>query len=150
MTRNQILQQLRHVLELKDADMLQIFQRIEAPISQATLRGLLSKPASKSHILCTEQQLSVFLEGLILTRRGPGDKPPQPLASLSHNAVLKKLRIALELKEPELLNIFEAGGKPLSRYELGALFRAENNKHYVACSDALLGQFFKGLEKHRC
>jgi uncharacterized protein YehS (DUF1456 family) len=64
---------------------------------------------------------------------------------LTNNTKLKKLRIALNLHEEAMLAILEAGGHPMSRGELTALFRKPQHKHYRECGDQVLRKFLKGL-----
>ena len=98
---------------------------------------------------CSNEQLRCALEGLILAERGPrsdGKPPDINNEALSNNEVLKKLRIALNLQQEDMLLVFEEGGATLSQAELGALFRKQGNKHFRACSDELLLQFLGGFQ----
>ena len=90
------------------------------------------------------------MDGLIIERRGPppaGKTLPPPADALSNNATLKKLRIALNLREEEMLSTLKAGGHPMSRGELTALFRKPYHKHYRECGDQVLRKFLNGLTK---
>jgi uncharacterized protein YehS (DUF1456 family) len=68
---------------------------------------------------------------------------------LGNNAVLKKLRIALDLKEDDLIAIFKLAGIVMTTHELTALFRKPGHKHYKECSGQLLGAFIKGVALRR-
>ncbi len=96
---------------------------------------------------CSDQQLGEFLDGLIAERRGPRDPnlPPLTPQPLTNNEVLKKLRIAWNMREAELLATFAAGGREMSKNEVSALFRKRGNKHYRVCSDEVLEAFIRGL-----
>ena len=61
--------------------------------------------------------------------------------------ILKKLRIALELKEDELLGIMKLAGVDLSAHELSALFRKKDHKNYKPCMDQFLRNFLAGLAR---
>ena len=67
------------------------------------------------------------------------------MRQLSNNDKLKKIRIALNLQEDAMLSILKAGGHPLSRGELSALFRKPSHKHYRECGDQVLRKFLSGL-----
>ena len=98
---------------------------------------------------CSNEQMRCVLEGLILAERGPrsdGKPPDINNKAMTNNDVLKKLRIALNLQEEDMLLVFEEGGTTLSQAELGALFRNQGNKHFRACSDDLLQQFLGGFQ----
>jgi len=68
---------------------------------------------------------------------------------LSRNAILKKLRIALDLKEDDLIEIYKQAGIDMSKHDLTALFRKPGHKHYKECSDRLLYGFIRGAALNR-
>ena len=63
---------------------------------------------------------------------------------MTNNDVIKKLRIALDLKEMEMFEIFELGGNPVKKSLLSGIFRKEGHKNYRECSDELLENFLDG------
>jgi len=67
--------------------------------------------------------------------------------SQTNNLILKKLRIALELKEMETEIIFGLGDAPLGKQELKSLFRKEDHKNFKVCPDGLLLAFLEGLDE---
>ncbi len=64
---------------------------------------------------------------------------------MRNNQVLKKLRIALEYKEEDMLEVFDLAQFPVTPPQLSALFRKEGHKHYKECGDQLLRNFLAGL-----
>ena len=66
-------------------------------------------------------------------------------AELTNNDILKKIRIALALKEEEFLALFKLAQFPVSRSELSAVFRAKGQDNYKKCGDQMLRNFLKGL-----
>jgi uncharacterized protein YehS (DUF1456 family) len=62
-----------------------------------------------------------------------------------NNDILKKLRIALKLKDTDILDILKLAGMELSAAELGALFRAPDHRNYKECGDQVLRRFLDGL-----
>jgi len=64
---------------------------------------------------------------------------------LTNNTILKKMRIALDLKEDDMIAIMKLAGIDLSKHELTALFRKQGHKHYKECSDRILLGFLEGL-----
>jgi len=149
MIHNDVLRRLRYALDLEDARMIRLFALSGVTVDEATLRSLLARETDPSFVACTDAQLAAFLDGLIVDRRGPRDPaaPARPKGAprLDNNLVLKKLRVALELKEDDMLAVLKLGGMDLSSSELGALFRNEQHKHYRPCGDQLLRNFLKGL-----
>ena len=59
--------------------------------------------------------------------------------------VLKKLRVAFELRDDDLQAILQAADLPMTKSELSALFRAPEHKHYRECGDQVLRNFLRGL-----
>lgn len=65
--------------------------------------------------------------------------------SMNNNDILKKLRIALELKEEDIIEILKLTDFELSKSELSALFRKEGHRNYKECGDQILRRFLDGL-----
>ena len=70
-------------------------------------------------------------------------KPPQ--SSVTNNDILKKLRIALELKDADIIEILKLADFEISKTELSALFRNPEHKNYMECGNQLLRRFLDGL-----
>jgi uncharacterized protein YehS (DUF1456 family) len=64
---------------------------------------------------------------------------------VTNNDILKKLRIALELKDTDIIEILRLANFEVSSPELSALFRNPENKNYRECGDQLLRRFLDGL-----
>jgi uncharacterized protein YehS (DUF1456 family) len=129
--------------------MIGIFRLADHEIEQSNLTGLLKKEDEEGFVNCSDGVLGHFLDGLILHKRGRKEiKPGETRKSdsrLTNNAILKKLRIALELKEDDMLGILKLANVDISKSELTALFRKEGLKNYKECGDQFLRKFLKGL-----
>lgn len=149
MNNNDILRQVRSTLAIGDSEMVDIFKQSSCTMNQSTLLLLLKKEEEDGFIPCSNPLLSFFLDGLIIHKRGRRESPtgqaPKPDAVLGNNAIMKKLRIALDLKEDDMLAIFKLAGGSISKSELGALFRTKGNKNYKECSDRFLQNFLQGV-----
>jgi uncharacterized protein YehS (DUF1456 family) len=64
---------------------------------------------------------------------------------LTNNDILKKLRVALELKDDDIIHILKLSDYEISKSELSALFRKEGHPNYEPCGDQLLRNFLNGL-----
>lgn len=64
---------------------------------------------------------------------------------LTNNDILKKLRVALYLKDTDILDILKLADFEVSKTELSALFRAPEDERYMECGDQLLRRFLDGL-----
>jgi len=146
---NDILKRLRYALNIKDSNMLEIFNLAELEISQSQLTDYFKKEEEEGYKNCTDKTLEKFLDGFIIYKRGrkPGDQPQTKPASpaLDNNVVLKKIRIALELQETDMLEILKLSEIIISKSELTALFRKKGHKHYKECGDQFLRNFIAGL-----
>jgi uncharacterized protein YehS (DUF1456 family) len=94
--------------------------------------------------------LAAFLNGFIVENRGKkeGDDP-KPEKTLTNNIIFRKLRIALDLKEDDVLEILSSVGMHISPHELSAFFRKPSQAQYRPCKDQILRNFLRGLQK-RC
>lgn len=132
--------------------MKQLCSLAEHEIDEQTIRYMLLGDDHAEWIECSDEVLSAFLDGLVISRRGPReDQSPgrdrPPAERLTNNLILKKIRIALELREEYSLEIMEAANFPISKSELGALLRKPGSRQYKPCGDQLLRNFLMGLCK---
>ncbi len=129
--------------------MLSIFKLGGHEVSKSELTAWLTREGEPGFVLCKDEKLARFLNGLIIKNRGPkGDGTPQPEPVLNNNMVLRKLKIALNLQADDLLEMLKLNGFTLSKHELSALFRRADHKNYRECLDQLLRNVLDGMEKH--
>jgi uncharacterized protein YehS (DUF1456 family) len=67
---------------------------------------------------------------------------------MTNNDILKKLRVALKLKNTDIIDILKLVDFRISESELGALFRKEDHPNYKECGDQILRNFLNGLVIH--
>jgi uncharacterized protein YehS (DUF1456 family) len=147
MTNNDLLRRLRYALNLNGGSISAICALAVATIGPADVLRLLKKDGEDGFVPCDDTLMSAFLDGLITQRRGPRDQPAAPAGPgvLNNNMILRKLRIALELNDADMLAVFAQAGVSLSKPELSALFRAPGHRNYKECGDQLLRNFVRGL-----
>jgi hypothetical protein len=61
---------------------------------------------------------------------------------------MKKLRVALKLRDTEIVKILKLADFDMTESELGAIFRNEDHPKYKECGDQLLRNFLNGLIIH--
>lgn len=154
MTNNDILRRFRYALDISNAAMIDIFRQSGHEIDQPALIALLKKEGEAGCRECTPMLMTHFLDGLIIQRRGRREPAAGTAAvetgELTNNAILKKVRIALDLKEDDMIAIMQLASVTISKSELSALFRAPGHKNFKACGDQFLRNFLKGLTiRHR-
>lgn len=149
MINNDVLRSIRYTLNLADAKVIEIMQLAGGDVAPADLAGFLKKEDEAGFVECDDAVMVAFLDGLIIHRRGRMESRPapenQPAARLTNNIILKKLRVAFELKDEDMHQVLALAGFDVSKPELSALFRTRGHKNYRACGDQLLRNFLKGL-----
>jgi len=146
---NEILYRIQKSLNLSLDDMLEAYKLEDYKMKDSHLNALLKRRLDKGFELCSYEELGVFLDGFITLKRGqsPKKENDDKTVELTNNLILKKLRIALELKENEIEIIFGLADMELSKQELKSLFRKENHKNFKKCSGELLLSFLEGLDE---
>lgn len=151
MTNNDILRRFRYALDISDVAMIEMFKLGGHELDKAALNALLLKEDDAGYVACRDAVMTAFLDGLILQKRGKREGPePKPQANdtrLRNNVILKKMRIALNLNEDDMLAIMKLADVVISTSELSALFRRKDHKHYKECGDQFLRSFINGLTK---
>lgn len=64
---------------------------------------------------------------------------------MTNNDILKKLRVALKLRDEDIVDILTLAEFKVSKSEVNALFRTEDHPNYKECGDQLLRNFLNGL-----
>lgn len=64
---------------------------------------------------------------------------------MTNNDIFKKLRVALQLRDDQIVEILELVDFRVSKGELGNIFRNEDHPNYVECGDQLLRNFLNAL-----
>lgn len=146
---NEILYKIQKALNLTSDDMLKAYELEDYTMEVAHLESLLMRRQEKDFKICSYEELGVFLDGLVSLKRGVSPKKPNDDdgVELTNNLILKKLRIALELKDAQMGEILSLADVNLSKQQLASLFRNENHKNHRECSDELLIAFLDGLDK---
>ena len=143
---NDILRRMRYTFDLNDSKMIAIFGLAGYTATREQISDWLKKDDDPAYQKCTDTQFAIFLNGFINEKRGKKEGPqPEPEKRITNNIIFKKLKIALNLKSEDILEIMEQAGLSISKHELSALFRNPNHKHYRECKDQILRNFLQGL-----
>jgi uncharacterized protein YehS (DUF1456 family) len=149
MTNNDILRRLRFALTLSNDELVSIGTLGGLTLDHALIHQWLLKEEDEQYVPCLDSELSQWLDGFIIHRRGKKEDAPAQIIPnrINNNLILRKLRIALDYKEQDMLATFAAADFTLSKSELSALFRKTEHPHYKSCGDQLLRNFVMGLTK---
>ncbi len=64
---------------------------------------------------------------------------------LTNNDIFKKLRVALKLRDDDIVKVMSLVDFEITKSELGAFFRSEDHPKYMECHDQILRNFLNGL-----
>lgn len=147
MINNDILRSLRYTLDIDEQQLAEIIALSGRQIDADELIALLKKDDEDGFEPCGDELLAHFLDGLVYFKRGKDESRPTPPLELplTNNIVLKKLRVAFELKEDDLHAIMASVDFPVSKPEMSALFRKAGHSNYRPCGDQFMRNFLKGL-----
>ena len=147
MLNNDILRSVRYMLDLADNHLVQVAALGGLELTAEQVHGMLEKDEAPGFVPCNDRIMAHVLDGLIVFRRGRDEsKPPRPVEKrVTNNLVLKKLRVAFELKDQDIIDILASVDFAVSKAELNALFRQPGHNNYRPCGDQLLRLFLKGL-----
>lgn len=147
MNNNDVLRRIRYVFDFSDSKMIAIFAKADHEVTRGQVSDWLKKDDDPAHKECSDTELAIFLNGLINDKRGKREgAQPDPEARLNNNIIFIKLKIALNLKAEEILEILELAEFRISKHELSAFFRKYGHKHYRECKDQILRNFLQGLQ----
>lgn len=147
MTNNDVLRRIRYTFNYDDTRMIKIFSLAEQTVTRDQISAWLKKDIDPAYQECTDTQLAVFLNGLINERRGKQNGPQiKPEQSLTNNIIFRKLKIALELKDEDILKILTLADFRMSKHELSAFFRKPEHKNYRECKNQILRNFLLGMQ----
>ena len=149
MINNDVLRSVRYMLDLGDQHVANLVAMADPSVEldREEVQAFLLKEDEPGFVAMSDRLLGLFLDGLVIHCRGPREDatPRPPEKRVNNNAVLKKLRVAFELKDVDMHQVFEAAGHPISKPELSALFRQPGHKNFRLCGDQLLRYFLRGL-----
>lgn len=147
MTNNDVLRRIRYIFDFDDDKMMVLFALADSKVSREQISNWMKKEDQEAYQALNDLQLATFLNGLINDRRGRKEgTQPVPEKKLTNNIIFRKLKIALDIKDDDILAIMNLADLRMSRHELSAFFRKVGHKHYRECKDQILRNFLKGLQ----
>ena len=150
MDNNDILRRLRYTLDLSDDAMIDTYKKGGEEVSRAEISDWLKKEEQENFDEVIDENLAVFLNGLIVNYRGKKDgQIPVAEVILNNNIILRKLKIAFNFKSDEIVYLMKLGGQKVSESELTSFFRNPKHSKYVHCNDQYLRAFLNGFQKQR-
>ena len=147
MNNNDIMRRIRYTFNLNDSKMISSFSSTGYRVTRAQISDWLKKEDDPAFKKCSDVQMALFLNGFINDKRGKREgEQPVPEKYLNNNFIFRKIRIALNLKDEDVLEIIHLTKMNVSKHEVSAFFRKPGHKHYRSCGDQMLRTFLKGLQ----
>ena len=147
LTNNDVLRRIRYAFDFSDSKMISIFGQADETVTREQISDWLKKDDDPAFQECSDTQLAIFLNGLINDRRGKKEgAQPEPEKRINNNIIFRKLKIALDLKSEDILEILALTEVSISNHELSAFFRKPDHKHFRKCKDQILRKFIEGVQ----
>jgi uncharacterized protein YehS (DUF1456 family) len=147
MKNNDILRRLRYAFDFTDSKMMSLFTLGGEEATREQISDFLKKDDDPAFKSLHDVKLAIFLNGFINDQRGKKEgEQPKPEKQLTNNIILRKLKIALNLKEEDMIAILELAGMTISKHEISAFFRSPDQPQYRLCKDQILRNFIQGLQ----
>lgn len=147
MTNNDILRKIRYAFDLRDQQVIKIFKLAEKEVTREEISCWLKKDTDPDFKNIHDKAFATFLDGFISYKRGKREGPqPIPEKRLTNNIVLKKLKIALNLKDVDMVEIILLADLNISKHEINNFFRNPSHSKFVLCKDQILRRFLEGMQ----
>jgi uncharacterized protein YehS (DUF1456 family) len=144
---NDILRRIRYTFDMNDKTVMATFKEGGFEVTREQMSNWLKRDDDPQFQTCEDVEFAAFLNGFIIRKRGKiDDQIPEPESRLNNNIILRKLKIALNLKDIDLLELLNASQFPLSKHELSAFFRKFDHKNYKKCHDQVMRNFLRGMQ----
>jgi uncharacterized protein YehS (DUF1456 family) len=151
MLQNDVLRRLRFALSLDNQATIAVFKLVDYELEENYLMSMMRREEEPGFTPCRDKVLGLFLDGLVIKNRGRQDGvTPRPLQAgeiLSNNDILRKIKIAMNYQQEDMLNILRTADFAIGKSELTALFRKPDHRSYRPCGDQLLRNFLQGMVK---
>jgi len=146
-TNNDVLRRIRYAFDFNDSKMIAIFGMADHEVTREQVSDWLKKDDDSDFEELSDSDLAIYLNGLINDRRGKKEGvQPVPEKRINNNIILRKLKIALDLKAEDIIEILALSDAEISKHELSAFFRKPEHKHFRKCKDQILRKFIDGVQ----
>ncbi|MEP1032688.1 DUF1456 family protein [Ekhidna sp.] len=146
MNNNDILRRIRYTFDLSDDKVIKLFKNGGKEVTRTEISDWLKKDEEDQKPIY-DVDLAAFLNGLIIKHRGKKDsEQPKPEKSLNNNLIFRKIKIALNLRDEDIVALLDLADFEVSKHEINAFFRKPTQKQYRICKDQFLRNFLQGLQ----
>jgi len=152
---NYVLRRVAYALTLNIKSMIEIFALVDYSLSHPELKNYLLKDEQDGFVSLPDYLLVIFLDGLIIHKRGKREGSVSlsqservklsKKESLNNNQLLTKLKIAFNLKAEDLIEVLEKADFRVSKGELSAFSRRPEHRNFRPCGNQLIRNLLTGL-----
>lgn len=152
---NYCLRRLRYALSLNDKAILDIFSKVNFKLTPIELKSYLLKEEDKQFVPLPDYILIIFLDGLILMKRGKREGETElsqaervavsKKLKINNNMIVNKIKIALSLKAEDVILVLGLADFRISKSEISAFFRKPDHRNYRECGNQFLRNMLTGL-----
>jgi uncharacterized protein YehS (DUF1456 family) len=147
MSNNDIIKSIRYTFDLKDDEMIETFGFGGKSVTRSEVSNWMKKEDDPAFTGLYDKDLAYFLNGFIVKKRGKKEgEEPVAEKTLNNNLILRKLKIALNLQDEDILKILDKADLQISKHELSAFFRKPTQSQYRPCKDQVIRNFLRGLQ----
>lgn len=147
MNNNDVIRKIRYIFDYGDDKMIQLFANAGSTVTRVEVSDWLKKDEDENFKPIYDHQLAVFLNGFIIDKRGKKEGAEVVNEKkLNNNQIFRKVKIALNLKDTDILEMFDLADLRVSKHELSAIFRKPDQHQYRLCKDQFLRNFLLGLQ----
>jgi len=147
MDNNDILRRLRYTFSFNDNKMIELFALGNRAATRAEISDWLKRDGDESYNEMQDKDLASFLNGFIVDKRGKQEgREPVAEDRLNNNIILRKIKIALNLKAEDIVEIFKLINKQISVSEIGAFLRHYSHGKYREFNGQYLRNFMNALQ----
>jgi len=147
MNNNDVLRRIRYTFDYTDEKMMSIFKSVDVEVDRTQISKWLKRDEDEDFEGIYDKSLASFLNGFINVQRGKKEgEQPKPEKTLNNNIILRKLKIALNLKDTDVLDLLDLADFRLSKSELSAFFRKPTHQHFRQCKDQVIRNFLHGMQ----
>ncbi len=141
------MRSLRFAFDYSDDQMISLFNHVDYPVTREQVCNWLKKDNDPNYVALSDREISLFLNGLIVEKRGKKDgKVPPPELIVDNNIILRKLKIALNLKTEDIQELLASVGNRTGKSEITAFFRRVEHANYRECKDQVLRNLIRAIK----
>jgi len=147
MNNNDVLRKIRYIFDLNDEKIMELFASGGKEVTREEISAWLKRDEDPEFKGIYDKQLATFLNGFINSKRGKREgEQPKPEKRLNNNLILRKIKIALNLKTEDIIHLLKLSEIEFSNHEVTAFFRKPDQKQYRLCKDQFLRNFLMGMQ----